>query len=597
MHFQLQEDRFQKRKISNRAGENEEGKIKKRKRRPSSLCDLPGRDRDPARKLKMLEKNIRIFVECVRDEVHKAQNGIWVKNTLVYGRFYSRRFPSNEGQNATEEMKTILSAACVQALKGGQVKCGNKYNEKIKECDYSELSSGLGVYLSLQSSALHWDPARKLKMLEKNISIFVECVREEMSEAQNGIWVNYAQVYDRFNVRCFSLNKGQKTTKEMKAMRSAACEQAVKGGQVKCGNKYDGKIMECGYTKLRSGLDVYLSFRSFAEKKENPAHAKNVDIFVECVHAGIAISKKGLWVEQSYVIVANQSYVFTKFYEKTFPMNKSQKKTKSMRCVLNTAWEQAIRKGIVICWKISSQGTIKFDLANMQSPRDWGECYFSLQSAVEKMGKPAENSKSIVEKIITEKTEMKQEHTHSLQATDAQTSQQTTSISSNQKVKSEDVDDTESHTNIEAAKQQSRMPFHGKSSARPSSKEPTDIVPPSSSLSHKEITNQIEIVLCHTQQHSNKNDQHLRMQKPVTMYPHLSSPISRRWGMEVVRLVDGGTDDDKGTGTLVVDSVLTESLAYEAGVRRGDVIVGVFGGPVVESKQLFRMLARTEYVE
>mmetsp|Transcript_2142 Transcript_2142/g.4266 ORF Transcript_2142/g.4266 Transcript_2142/m.4266 type:complete len:438 (-) Transcript_2142:895-2208(-) len=437
-------------------------------------------------------------------------------------------------------------------------------------------------------------------MLEENIRIFVECVRDEMS-AQNGIWVPHTIVGAKFYDRSFPSNKGHAPTKKMREMRDTAFVQAFIEGQVKCGNKNkrNEEIIECDCTKLCSISDfgLYLSFRSFAEKKENPAHAKNVDIFGECVHAGIAISKKGLWVEQSYVIVANQSYVFTKFYEKTFPMNKSQKKTKSMRCVLNTAWEQAIRKGIVICWKISSQGTIKFDLANMQSPRDWGECYFSLQSAVEKMGKPAENSKSIVEKIITEKTEMKQEHTHSLQATDERTGQQTTSISSNQKVKSEDVDDTESHTNIEAAKQQSRMPFHGKSSARPSSKEPTDIVPPSSSLSHKEITNQIEIVLCHTQQHSNKNDQHLRMQKPVTMYPHLSSPISRRWGMEVVRLVDGGTDDDKGIGTLVVNSVLTQSLAYEAGVRRGDVIVGVFGGPVVESKQLFRMLARTEYVE
>merc|ERR1712032_317123 len=48
---------------------------------------------DPARKLKMLEKNISIFVECVRGEVHKTPNGIWVKNTLVYETFYIRRFP------------------------------------------------------------------------------------------------------------------------------------------------------------------------------------------------------------------------------------------------------------------------------------------------------------------------------------------------------------------------------------------------------------------------------------------------------------------------------------------------------------------------
>jgi len=192
---------------------------------------------------------------------------------------------------------------------------------------------------------------------------------------------------------------------------------------------------------------------------------------------------------------------------------------------------------------------------------------------------------------------MKLEHTHSLQATDAQTSQQTTSISSNQiKLKGEDVDNTESHTNIEVATEQPRMPFNGNSSARPSSKEAIDKAPRSSLQNHKDTTNQIDIILRHTPQHSNENDQHLGKQMPVTLYPHLSSPISRRWGMEVVRLVDGGTDDDKGTGTLVVDSVLTESLAYEAGVRRGDVIVGVFGGPV-GSKQLFRMLAHTEYVE
>eukprot|EP00587_Corethron_hystrix_P005571 CAMPEP_0113301976 /NCGR_PEP_ID=MMETSP0010_2-20120614/2978_1 /TAXON_ID=216773 ORGANISM="Corethron hystrix, Strain 308" /NCGR_SAMPLE_ID=MMETSP0010_2 /ASSEMBLY_ACC=CAM_ASM_000155 /LENGTH=459 /DNA_ID=CAMNT_0000155683 /DNA_START=797 /DNA_END=2176 /DNA_ORIENTATION=- /assembly_acc=CAM_ASM_000155 len=349
--------------------------------------------------------------------------------------------------------------------------------------------------------------------------------------------------------------------------------------------------MECDYTKLSSGFDVYLSLQSSsAEKNENQERVKYIDVFVECVGASIATSKAGIWV--------GHPYVSSIFYEKAFPMNKRQKKTKEKKSTLNFACEQAIQKGLVIYGKNTHQGIIKYDLADMQSPMEWRRCHFSLPSAVEKMEKPAEQNKSIVEKIIIEKTEMKQEHTHSLQATDAQTSQQTTSISSNQiKLKGGDVDNTESHTNNEVATEQSLIPFHGNSSARPSSEEATDIASLSSSLSYKETTNQIEIILRHTPQHSNENDQHLGKEKPVALYPHLSSPISRRWGMEVVRLVDGNTDDDKGTGKLVVDSVLTESLAYEAGVRSGDVIVGVFGGPVVASKQLFRMLARTEYVE
>jgi len=246
-------------------------------------------------------------------------------------------------------------------------------------------------------------------MLEENIRIFVECVRDEMS-AQNRIWVHDSIVNGRFYNQRFPSNKGHKPTKEMREMRDTAFVQAFIEGQVKCGNKNkrNEEIIECDCTKLCSisNFGLYLSFQSFAGNKENPALLKNVDIFVECVRAGITISKKGFLVEQSYeyVITTSQAFVFNRFYETAFPMNKSQKKTRYTRCALNAASEQAMRKGLIICLRKSSQGiAIKCDLTNMQSPRDWKNCHFSLPSAVKKIEKPAEHNKSIVEKIITEK--------------------------------------------------------------------------------------------------------------------------------------------------------------------------------------------------
>mmetsp|Transcript_12804 Transcript_12804/g.25575 ORF Transcript_12804/g.25575 Transcript_12804/m.25575 type:complete len:1217 (+) Transcript_12804:85-3735(+) len=74
---------------------------------------------------------------------------------------------------------------------------------------------------------------------------------------------------------------------------------------------------------------------------------------------------------------------------------------------------------------------------------------------------------------------------------------------------------------------------------------------------------------------------------------HPPPSIHGRWGCTIVRIsaVSGAYD------SLVVASVVRDSPADHAGLARGDAVVGMFGGPLGPTLQLFRILMIADCVE